>query len=1058
MKLSSTILQAVLVVCFALCTQVLQAQEYSVSGTVLDEKGEPMIGASVMLENTGQGTVVDDLDGNYSIGKIKSNTFTLVVNYIGYTSQRAAVTIPSGQKSATQNFTLVEDSKKLNEVVVIGYGQVQKRDVTGSISSIKSKDIADVPLPSFEQSFTGRAAGVLGTAASGVAGAPVKITIRGTNSISAGAQPLYVIDGMPIIAEDLGSNSLGARNNSLSDINMNDIETIDILKDAAATAIYGSRGANGVVIITTKKGKAGRTKFDVNYSRGWQTLSRRADYLDAAQHLTLRDRAFAEMGIEGDQPSTSLGFNNGANWTRSNADSLAALGGTDWIDAVTRVGALDNLNLSASGGTERTSFYLSAGIRQDAGFLEGNKFQLYTSRTNVELKASDRIKIGLNFGINFTRNQQVPLSFAGGFGRAQQKLPYLPLYDSKDRLSEPGDNPLWQIQNRDYVANIARNIGNIYADFKLFDGLSFRTEWGGDLLNQREYERNQPNPFDPNGTPSTWDRRVNTWRWTNNDYFTYDRTFGKHNVVAVAGFSYESAYTDYMGVYGGNFIKNNLTNTGQSDPETRTTYGDETGNKFASLFARVNYKLLDRYLLSLNVRRDGSSRFAANQKFGTFPSIGLGWIVSDEPFFKDNKLFTYLKTRLTYGLAGNANIGDFAPIGYYRAAGAYNNDIALKPSTLSNPDLSWELSRGADFNLDFGMLRDRLVGSVTLYTRTAQDLLLNVNTPTSSGYSFVTQNIGKLNNRGIEIQLTSRNISHRDFAWTTDFNIAFNRNEVLDLSGLPPDSFEGGEAGEGRVLVGHPVGQAYVVRSAGVQDADGYYTRYDANGSAVLDANGNAVQFFVPGGTELFYDRNGNIMTWLFPTGSFYDNRVAAGSPIPNFWGGITNTFTFKGIDLSVLFSYQQGNSIYDDDAKSQIGNWRGQAQRAAILDAWTPENPTSDVPRLAGNQGQEIAANDGYVSINSTRFLYDGSFVRLRNLTLGYTLPQKVLSKLKMDKLRLYLSGTNLLLFTKFPGWDPEVLRNINPNSQQGNVSATGPYLPTPQARSLMLGLNLTF
>jgi TonB-linked SusC/RagA family outer membrane protein len=1057
MRLRFTILQAVFIAFMGLYGTSLYAQTYSILGKVSDEKGETLLGASVVIEGTSLGAITD-LDGNYEIGGIKTTDVTLVVSFVGYTSQKRKVSLTG--KSSTENFTLSEDSQKLNEVVVIGYGQVQKRDIVGSVSTLKSKDMANVPLPSFEQAFSGRAAGVVGTAASGVAGAPVKITIRGTNSISAGAQPLYVIDGIPIIAEDLGSNSLGARNNSLSDINMNDIETIDILKDAAATAIYGSRGANGVVIITTKKGKSGRTKFDVNYSRGWQTFTNNATYLTAEEHLALRDRAFSEIGVEGDQPNTVLGNNNGAPWTRANADSLAALGGTDWIDAVTRLGSLDNVGLSASGGTDKTTFYLSAGVRKDNGFLEGNTFQLYSSRANVELKASDRVKLGINFGINFTKNQQVPLSYAGGFGKAQQKLTYLPIYaNDGETLSEPYDNPVWQINNREYVANIVRNIGNIYLDVELFKGLSFRSEWGGDLLNQRELERNNRNLLDPNSAPSTWDRRVNTWRWTNNDYFTYNHTFADiHNIVATAGFSYENSYTDYLGIYGGNFIKDNLTNTGQSDPETRTTYGSETGNKFVSTFARANYKFKDRYLLSASVRRDGSSRFAENNKYGIFPSIGLGWIVSDEPFFKKIKVLSYLKTRLTYGLAGNANIGDFASIGYYNASGAYNNGIALQPSTLSNPNLGWEKSEGMDFNIDFGLLKDRIVGSVTLYTKTARDLLLNVNTPTSSGYSFVTQNIGKLSNKGIEIQLTTRNISKRDFAWTTDFNISFNRNKVLDLSGLPPDSFEGGEAGEGRVLVGYPVGQAYVVRSAGVQNADGYYTQYDINGNAMLDAQGNNMQFFVPGGTELFYDRNGNIMTWLKPTGSFYDNRVAAGSPIPNFWGGMTNTFTYKGFDFSFLFSFQQGNTIYDDDAKSQIGNWRGQAQRAEILNAWTPENPNTDVPRLAGNQGYEDISKESYVSINSTRFLFDGSYIRLRNLAFGYTLPQNILEKIKMDKVRIYLAATNLLLFTKYPGWDPEVLRNVSPNSQQGNVSASGPYLPTPQAKSVAVGINLTF
>lgn len=1023
------------------------AQQGTLVGTVLDESGMPMYGTNVVQKGTNNGTITD-FDGKYSL-KLPSGQQTVEFSFIGMQTQEILVDIVAGE-TTTVNIELKADAVTLDDVVVIGYGRRQKRDVTGAISSINTDDIGDDVLPSLESAMQGRAAGVQVTTSNGLAGSSINVKVRGTNSISAGSQPLYVIDGIPVTDGDFSPGNMGAGFNALSDINPNDIESIQILKDAAAASIYGSRGANGVVLITTKKGKAGKTKFNVNYYGGVVTETNRIDLLNAKQHLSLRDSAavFAGNQPENDdyviyQPTTGLAI------TRGMADSIAAAGGTDWLDQVLQQGFIQEANVSASGGSEKTTFYMGMTYTDQEGFIVGNEYERISGRINVDNKASDKVNIGANMSINYSTNKRVPTGDAGGLGLAQQRLPYLPIYNDDGTYYDPYNNPLWQLENWTFTAKTFRSISGVYFEYNILDNLSFRSELGVDFMSLNEDEFSFRNIEDTGSVSSAWDRRTSVFNYTTNNYFTYSENIGEHNIIDITlGHSYQRAHTKGVGLNGWDFPSDNLTNPGSVDPSNMSGYGYETSYAFNSFFFRANYKLYEKYLAGFSIRTDGSSRFGAQNRYGWFPAISAGWIITEEDFMQNTEFVSFLKLRASYGLTGNANIDDYAHLGFFSPTGGYNGNSAIIPSTLPNELLGWEKSIMLDINVDYGFFNNRLSGSLTYYNKQSSDLLLQVTIPSSSGYDKIWQNVGSLSNYGIEFDITSHNIQG-DFKWTTNFNIAWNHNEVTDLNGLPPDAFDNGLGGDARVVVGYPVGIAYLVEWAGVQSEDGTLIRYNTDGTPVLDNSGQPVKYDVEAGTELYYDINGNLMTYENPTGDFYgDNRKPFGRPFPIVVGGITNTFNYKGFDFSFLFSYQYGNTIYDDQAKRQIGDWSDLAQRTEILDYWSPYNTDTDVPGL--NQ------YDNYV--NSTRWLYEASFLRLKNISFGYSFPKNICSKLNISRLRIYVSGTNLWTLTNYPGWDPEVLRNLNPSNPDSNVSFAAPSFATPQSKSIIFGVQLSF
>jgi len=1022
----------------ALMTFCSYGQKVTLSGIVTDEKSQPMIGVSVSIKGTTTGSITD-INGKYSIDNLDAGTYTFMAYMIGYIKVEKEVALTTGDKKEV-NFTLKEDVLQLNQIVVVGYGVKEKRDVTGSIETIKMKDLAQTSgSSSFEQVMQGRASGVQVTAANGVAGAPVKINIRGTSSISAGSEPLYVVDGIPITSGDFSSGERGAGTNALSDLNQNDIESIEVLKDAASAAIYGSRGANGVVIITTKKGKAGKTKFDVNFSSGIVKETNRLELISAEEQLALRDKAREELGFS-PEPKTATIYGT---WTRGQADSLAALGGTDWIDKVLQLGSQQQAGISASGGNDKTIFYIGGTYLKEKGFLVGNSYEKVNGRVNVENKATEKLKLGTNIGLAFSTNNRVPIGDAGGLGDAQRMFPYLPVYNDDGTYFYPTQqgypsNPVWELNTKTYVVKSFRTISNVFADYTFNPNLEFRSEFGVDVMDQVEDQFDFRNVQDPISVSSAWNRNSNVVSWTTNNFFTYQKKIKEiHEFTATLGNSVERSHTVQVGLNGWDFPNDFLTTPNAAEASNKTGYHYEAGYFFLSNFFRLNYKLNNKYIAAFSIRDDGSSRFGEDNRYGWFPAISAAWIASDEKFLSDSKLLSYLKLRASYGLTGNANIGDYAYLGVYYSGSGYNGNSGIVPGTLSNPDLGWEKSSQLDLTMDWGILKNKISGTITYYYKKTSDMLMKISLPTSSGFSYIWKNVGKMNNHGYEVTILTKNLNKK-LKWTTDFNIAFNRNKVIDVAGLQPDAFESGEPGEGRVIVGYPVGQAYLVQFAGIQQSDGNIDVYDLNGNVTGTE-------LVHAGQDLFYDKNGHLMTSA--NANFYENRIPCGSPIPKFLGGITNTFTYKNIEFSFLFSYVYGNTIYDDPAKQQIGAYDKIAQRPEILDAWTTENTDTDIPALIY-----------YKPTNSNRFLYDASYIRLRTVTLSYKFSEKICEKLNLTTFKLFINGTNLLTFTKYPGWDPEVLRNVDTNSQQGNVSFAGPSLQTPQAKTITGGISISF
>lgn len=1027
------------------CHLLAQESGVTVRGSIVDSRNEPVVGAAVVLEGSTKG-VTTDLNGVYKFTGLPKEKVSLVFSAIGYARARKALDLSNGADQEC-NMVLKDDAMQLDQVVVVGYGLEQKRDVTGAITTIKSQDINNSVQPSLDQVLQGRASGVLVTGSSGVAGTPVKVNIRGSNSISAGAEPLYVIDGIPMTTGDFSPGNLGSGTSAIADLNPADIESMEVLKDAAATAIYGSRGANGVILITTKKGRAGKTRFDFGYSQGIVDPTNRLDFISAEQHLRLRDQAAIDKNGLPEDKKTVLGVWNNRGFTRAQADSfVSASGGSDWISTAIRRGSVIATNLSAQGGNEKTTFYVGGTYRNEKGFLVGSDFERFNTRFSLDHQATERLKLSLGTNFAYTINRRVPMGDDGGLGSAQQRLPYIPIYNSDGTFNDPYSNPAWQLDTRDFVARGFRNISSMSAQYQILPGLIWNNSFGMDLLNQWESEFNFRNTQDTGSTSSAWDRRTTVFNWTAGSFLAYNKRYNDlHAVGATIGAEAQKSDTRGVGLQGIGFSNDALREP--SNAQTLNGYNYATGFTFNSFFGRLNYKLKDRYIAEISMRRDGSSRFGPGNRYGYFPAVSAGWIITEESWMKSMKFISFMKLRSSYGFTGNANIGDYAWRGiFFTIPQGYNGQSGIAPGSLENPDLRWERAQGMDIGLDLAFFNNRLAFNVNYFNKQSKDLIYNVNIPTSSGFGSILLNRCELVNKGWEITMNSKNVDGA-FKWYTDVNLAFIRNEVTDAAGLPPDAFESGQPGEGRVIEGYPVGQSYLVEFAGVQQSDGTLNLFNADGSPKLNANGQQATANVKAGTELFYDSYGNLMTFANPTGSFYDHRKPFGNPIPKISGGFNNMVSFMGFDLGFLLTFAFGHTIYDDPAKQQIGNWQNTAQRPQILNAFSTAVASSEVPGL-----------NNYTAINSTRFLYDASYIRLRNITLGYQLPKEMSSKLKLDLIRVYITGANIFTWTRYPGWDPEVLRNVNPNSQQGNVSFSGPSFQTPQARIISAGVKLNF
>jgi len=984
-----------------------EPQTRVITGTVTDaEDGVPMPGVSVYIRDTSIGTVTD-LEGEYSL-EIPEGAGVLVFSLVGMETQEVMI----GDR---EQIDIVLESAQigLDEVVVVGYGTQIRRDLTGSIGRIDSDELASIPAPSLESALAGQTAGVFVSQASGRLGEAINIRVRGSSSVSASNQPLYVIDGMPVTSET--QTSPGNHPTSpLADINPNDIESIEILKDASAAAIYGSRASNGVVLITTKRGKEGDVQFNLNMSSGINQAANLRDWLNAGEYIELMDEALAnvadEEGMVGGRTPDELKDMYVPGW-REGHDS-------DWQEEALQSGIQNRVSFSANGGTESTRFYAGITYEDQDGIIIGNDMERVSARLNLDQSVGERFNFGMS--TNFVRNVTNRVAHDNAWANPMQLVaqsPVQPVIDPETGTYNTNTvyyNSLIDYRDASNVATVYRTFLNAHADYAILDNLRFRSEFGTDILNQTEqnFYGRLTNWGSPNGLAEK--RDVHVLNYNINNYFSYDQPLGeRHDLNMVLGMSAQKNSADGSMLEGRGFPTDDFKNM-SSAAEITGYNGWGEGHSYLSYFSRANYKYLDRYIFGLSARVDGSSRFGADNRYGFFPSVSGAWIISDESFMDDTEVLSFLKLRASYGLTGNSDIGNYEAMGLYQGV-TYPGYSGLLPAQLRSPGLRWESTSQVDIGLDFSFLNDRISAQVDYYRKNTEDLLLRRSLPATSGYTAVTRNVGELKNHGWEFSVRSHNL-RGTFSWVTDFNISFNQNEVVNIDG-PEIAY-----GVNYVIEGEEIGVFRMPEYAGVHPMTGDALFYKNDGSGQTTTNYNEAQ------------------------------RVIVGSPTPDFVGGLTNNLSYGAFDLNVLLNFVYGNEVYLSAGRYQSANgewWDNQSRDQ--LDRWQAPGDITDVPQA------RYGVRNG--SQHSSRYLYDGSYLRLRSLTLGYTLPAKLTGRAGFRDARVYVTGYNLFTLTDYPGYDPEVNSlGTGTSAQAQNVVMGIDFYTTPQVRSILFGIDLSF
>lgn len=984
---------------------------------------EPLPFITIQIKGTAQGTTTD-IDGRYTLSVPNRNS-VLIFSYIGYKTVEVTV----GNQTQV-NVALQEDTELLDEVVVVGYGVQNKRDVTGSIAKVDGEDLMSNPTSSFDAALQGRAAGVQVTQTSGMAGAGAAIRVRGIASITAGGDPLIVIDGIPV-QQDAGDRTGGAQDNPLASLNTNDIESIDILKDASATAIYGSRGANGVVLITTKRGKAGKPQINFSSRVAFANPNVKVKMLETADYLKLyrealtNDYTFNPGGAP--DPATVTTYPGGY------TEAEALVNNTDWQDLITRTGVSTYNDLSISLGNSKLKTYIGFSHVAENSYIKENQFRRTSGRVNLDYTPVKFVKVGGNFSFSNTFNKYVPVSWDGGWGRSvSNALPYFPAYNADGSYYKfpMSTNPVAEIYEKLREIYTNRFMGNLYADWTIIKDLSLRVEGNLDYRDsESNYLRTQELSSAPN---SNMTNRYDT-NWNGKALLNYALNIGDdhrfHFLLGTEAMRSKRT-SNYRNVVFEMGKEDWLYNdpTFDSSKETSTVYPNQEYS-FISFFGRVNYTLKDRYMLTATYRRDGSSRFGANNKFGNFPAASVGWLLTEEDFLKDNEIISLLKLKTGYGITGNAEIPNYAQWGAVSVdeTQLYTGSYYWYINSLKNPNLKWETTQTFDIGLEYGFLKNRISGEIGFYNKNSKDLFLNVRVPASGGYNEFLGNIGKVRNTGVEFNIKSINITNREFTWTTDFNISYNKNKVLDVGTAGPDAL-GGE-GDTRVLVGQPIGVNYLVKTIGVDPEDG------APIYEMLDENKKPV-----GQTKEYNAER---------------DRQPVGHPYSDFVGGLNNRLTWKNWDLGFMFTFQIGGNIYDDGEKFQMNNMGTWNLKEKVLDRWQKPGDVTSVPRMTlGKSGINQARN-------TTEYLHDAGFLRLKNVNIGYTFAGGFLKRLYVRDIRLYAQATNLLTlfneyFSEYSG-EPEIMRDVS-SAQARNLSLNVTYLTPPQARTYTIGLNINF
>lgn len=1062
----------------------LWAQERTLSGKILSsEDNQPLPGVNIILKGTSVGTTTD-IDGNYRLS-VPTGDAILVFSVIGYTPQEIVV-----GTQTTIDLVMKVDVQQLQEVVVTGYGSQIKRELTGAITQVKGEGLRNFPAPTLDAMLQGRGAGIQVNQAGGAPGSPVRVMIRGTSSISAGSEPLWVVDGIPI-SNDVGGIGGGGRGaipqNPLATINPNDIESVEVLKDAAATAIYGSRGANGVILVTTKSGRRGSGGINFDYSAGVNDLTRSPEdmnFANSQQWVDLVNLSRTNTGLPADilsnlTPLTAIQ----AGTDRLTAEQIA---NTNWFDQILRKGGFQEFNVSSSKAFDKGSMFISGNYRSDKGVLKNNDLDRFTTRVNLEYEPVTGLKMGIRTNLAYTKNQRVmnggapsgnEAVAAGGFNAAATgALPILPIYAPTEasryfnprsgmNLVATTDRSLYRDEVESY-----RALGGVYAEYAVpfIKGLSLRTEWSADInhTNRLFWAAADLRPSGLNYSENA----INTSRNFNyNGYATYNKAFGAdHEVTIVAGTESQRFNGRGANLFGEGIPGRNQDFGSPTATITRAPSAGFGGERYIrAFFGRVNYKFKDRYLLGGSFRRDGVSIFTEENRWSNFSALSAGWILSEEAFLSDIDLLSFLKIRASFGQTGNQNIDSNVTfqgtVDWPRYGGTQGSQVL---SRVAVTDVTWETTNSYDAGIDFGFFNNRVTGSIGYYRQDVTDLLFQVPVAPSVGLNFggnqIWANVADMRNEGFEFELNSVNVDKAGFKWSTSFNLTTNGNEILSINSELDARGNGVVSGMTRNITGRPLSTFFVAEYAGIDPSNGVAMIYE------IDRD----EFGRTGRTI----KTGNVIP--ASNANLQNHRILQDKTgLPTFFGGLNNTISYKGLELSVLFSFQGGNWIYDQGevGRTQVGLGNNTLSADLIGNTWQQPGDVTKYPRLMWNTRQNIDNNgnavynaDGTPNYNQNygiggnaavmdRYLYRGDFIRLRNIQLAYTLPSSMVKKAFLQNARVFVSASNIWTITGYNGWDPEIL-NFSGSAQARNLEQGVAGNDLPQLITLSGGLNLTF
>ncbi|MDY0103428.1 MAG: TonB-dependent receptor [Lentimicrobium sp.] len=963
----------ILLLVFALFLGTLSAQDIPINGKVTSATNQQSIpGVTIVVKGSTKGTVTD-INGTYSLQAPAESV--LQFSFVGMKKQEVAV---NGRRQI--NVTMEDENIDLGEVVVMGYSSDSKKLISGSFGLVNEDEIKTIPLRTIDGVLQGKAAGMTINQNSGTPGGQNSIKIRGGSSINASNQPLIVIDGVPAITGSYGQIGYsGQEIDALSDVNPNDIEQVTILKDASATAIYGSRASNGVILITTKKGSLQKTSVNLNTSYGWQTLpkERLPELMNAAQ------------------------------WNEYKGTNVQGID-TDWMSEILQVAPTSNTEFSLSSGNDKTRLFLSGSYYNQEGTVKSTSFDRYSGRMNVDHKLRDNLTIGAGVSMMYSKNTRVEgdQTLFGPLPNALSIPAIYPVYNEDGTYNELGPyaNPVAIINETDNVAFTNRNNGNIYLEYKFLDGFTFTTKWSADIYNLREHG------YDPvttrqgakyNGLGIEGTTYVSNL--VSSNVLQYGTTLNeKHNIEALAGYSFEkyarrSTYIEAIDFPNENFQY--ITSAGT----IRAASAAALNRGMNSYFGQFKYNYLYKYIITLTARADGSSKFGENNRYGYFPAASAAWRMAEESFMSGHAWISELKLRASYGLTGNDGISDFASLGLYGGGFNYGGNSGTAPTQLPNPDLKWETTTQTGFGVDFGIFEDRVMLNADVYFNKTKDLLLARPLPPTTGFSSIYANIGNLENKGIELVLNTENLQGA-FTWTTSLNFAANRNKVTKLYNGQPIADLG--RGSNWVMEGEPIGIFMGYNCLGVDPTTGNLVYEDISKDGMITSA----------------------------------DLTKTGDPNPDFTIGMTNTFSFRNFDLSIFLQGVYGNDVFNGTRIYLESGTGEDNQTTTMLRRWMQPGDITDVPRTG----------DGNIS---SRFIENGSYMRIKNVSLGYNFPKTLLKRAGLKTARVYVSGQNLFTFTSYSGMDPEV--NYYGNS---NVVMGTDFFTYPQSRTILLGINLGF